>query len=288
MNSTQPSDKQEEYQQLWEEFGVEKSEMLSGIKFEPVYRIGLTNYLREEWIFRMLPIASTDRVADIGCASGRQVFRAAKQAAFVIGTDIAQSFIDYAQKKQQAEHVTNVSFFACPIEALQIEMNAVDSVICSEVLEHVLGLDLALKELHRILKPGGKMLVTVPNYNADGTLWGRLLRLLGLRTFKPMTEFTKQSLLAHGDSHVREFSIATLRSTLEGAGFRPISWTTVSMIDGYDRGINFILRNKAVRSCIVWTEHMLSAMHLPFGRHIVLLCQKKDGIVSGSDASTQG
>lgn len=274
MNENQ--NKEAEFKQLWEEFGVEKSEMLSGIKFQPVYRIGLTNYLREEWIFNLLPIRSSDVVADIGCASGRQVFRAAKQASHVIGTDIAESFIRYAQHKQESDHVTNVSFLACPIEHLQIESQSVDAIICSEVLEHVLGPDLALKELYRILKPGGKLLVTVPNYNADGTLWGRLLRFVGVRSFEPMTEFTKESLLKHGDSHVREFSISTLRSTLASAGFVPKTWTTISMVDGYDRGINLLLRSRAIRSIIIWIENTLSRMRLPFGRHIVMLCEKKN------------
>lgn len=37
-----------------------------------------------------------------------------------------------------------------------------DSVFCSEVLEHVFNLDEVLNEIHRVMKPGGKMLLTVP------------------------------------------------------------------------------------------------------------------------------
>lgn len=37
-----------------------------------------------------------------------------------------------------------------------------DTIFCSEVLEHVPNIDLILDELNRVLKPGGKMLITVP------------------------------------------------------------------------------------------------------------------------------
>lgn len=40
--------------------------------------------------------------------------------------------------------------------------NTFDSVLASEVLEHVFNLEEILKELHRVMKPGGKLLITIP------------------------------------------------------------------------------------------------------------------------------
>lgn len=259
---------------MWESFGESKATGLLEEKFRPKYRIGLTNYLRERWIFKLLPLERTDIVADIGCASGRQVFRAAKLVQKAIGTDIAESFISAARKQQLKLGISNVEFITCPIERITIPNESINKIICSEVIEHILEPHTGMRKLHRILKSDGRMLITVPNYNADGTLWGRLLRQLRVRTFTPITEFTEREIIRHGDAHVREFSVRSLKSFLKSHGFKPVKWTTVSMIDFYDRPINLLLRISILRMIIIWFEMLLSILRLPFGRHIIMLCRK--------------
>jgi ubiquinone/menaquinone biosynthesis C-methylase UbiE len=265
---------EEQYSEMWEVFGTLKAPGLTDIKFSPTYRIGLTNYLREQWIFRMLPIKPSDVVADIGCAAGRQTLLAAERGQRAIGTDIAKSFVDAATAFAQQRGITNASFLMCPIEQLQIPDASVDALICSEVLEHVLNPETALRELYRILKPGGLALITVPNMNADGTLWGRLMRMLRLRSFSPLTTFTQEAMDAHGDCHVREFRVPTLRQFLSTGGFVPMEWTTVSMIDVHDRAISLLLRVGVIRWLSIRLENGLSTLRLPFGRHIIMLCRK--------------
>jgi SAM-dependent methyltransferase len=60
--------------------------------------------------------------------------------------------------------------------ALPLESAQYDWVLCLDVLEHLLSPDTALREAHRLLKPGGKLLINVPNHF---TLTGRLRMLLG-------------------------------------------------------------------------------------------------------------
>ena len=266
---------QQDYSSMWEQFGKEKAGILSNAKFQPTYRIGLTNHLRERAIFRALPIKSTDVVADIGCASGRQAFIASKNAQFVYGTDIADSFMEFARDLQRKNNIQNISFVTTPLESLPFERGRMNKIICSEVIEHVLDIDTSLKELHRVLHQDGKILITVPNNNADGTLWGRLLRLLGLRSFKPLTTFTQEGMVLHGDSHVREFSVQSLRIALEDYGFKPVWWTTVSMVDFHDRAIGLSLKLPIIRTIVIQLEYLLSRLRLPFGRHIVMLCEKQ-------------
>ena len=45
---------------------------------------------------------------------------------------------------------------------LPFEDNRFDSILCSEVFEHIFNLEEILKELNRVLKPGGKILITCP------------------------------------------------------------------------------------------------------------------------------
>lgn len=51
------------------------------------------------------------------------------------------------------------------IEDIPFESNSFDSIICTQVLEHVKNPTLAAKELYRVLKNGGYALITVPQIN---------------------------------------------------------------------------------------------------------------------------
>jgi ubiquinone/menaquinone biosynthesis C-methylase UbiE len=103
--------------------------------------------------------------------------------------------------------------------ALPFADAAFDTVVCSEILEHVFRPDLVLREAMRVLRPGGRVIVTVPNLHC---LRNRLDMLLGKRT--PFIEFrihadpTDQISLV-GVQHIRHFSFAAMRSVLQDIGF---------------------------------------------------------------------
>ena len=203
------------YRGMWEDLGADAGRGYLEIKFQPTYRIGLTNYVREEQIYKFLDPKPDDVVLDVGCASGRQVFQIAKKIKAGHGIDIAQSFIDEANRYKTERGFVNTFFTRAVGETLPYEDQQFTKIICAEVLEHVFDKDTALREMLRVLRPGGTLVITVPNLNADGTLWGRFLRLIGVRSFVPMTEFSDKELKNHGDAHVREFTRVSLTKWLK-------------------------------------------------------------------------
>ncbi len=266
-----------DYKKMWEDIGTDTGKGYVAIKFKPTYRIGLTNYLREEAIYKFLNPRVTDKVLDVGCASGRQIFRLAKRIGEGYGVDIAESFIAEAQRSTVTQGLTNVHFAVAVIETLPYSDEQFDKIICGEVLEHVFDKDKALVELHRVLKPGGTLIITVPNLNADGTWWGRLLRLLGFRSFTPMDVFSQDELHKHGDSHVREFSKKTMTEWLESRVFRVEDVTTVSFIDGpkMDFLLKVPLHTPPLRWLIIKFEQLLTVLRLTWGRHLVVKAIKR-------------
>jgi SAM-dependent methyltransferase len=49
-------------------------------------------------------------------------------------------------------------------DSIPLPADAVDAILCTQVLEHVPDADAALRELHRVLRPGGIAILTVPQY----------------------------------------------------------------------------------------------------------------------------
>lgn len=98
-------------------------------------------------------------VLEIGCGEGRGVELLAPKAKSFTGIDKIGSIIDNLKSKYPKGNFKQVvipPFFG-------VESNAYDVVVSFQVIEHIKN-DLAyLEEIHRVLKPGGKALITTPN-----------------------------------------------------------------------------------------------------------------------------
>tara|TARA_B100001750_G_C15463398_1_gene575649 strand:- start:758 stop:1534 length:777 start_codon:yes stop_codon:yes gene_type:complete len=90
------------------------------------------------------------------------------------------------------------------------EDNSFDFIICSHVLEHVKNPDLALKEIFRILKKGGKSILMVP------------IILTLKNTIEDPSHTTKEERIKHygQEDHLRSFSKSDFIYRIKNAGFR--------------------------------------------------------------------
>jgi ubiquinone/menaquinone biosynthesis C-methylase UbiE len=96
-------------------------------------------------------------VLDVGCGSGWFSREAERRGARVTSLDIALQLLHETRRKVVTDRV---NADAC---ALPFADATFDLVISSECIEHTLDPRLALAEIHRVTKPGGRLLVTVPN-----------------------------------------------------------------------------------------------------------------------------
>jgi SAM-dependent methyltransferase len=98
---------------------------------------------------------------DVGCSDGELVSRAWKSHSLVIGIDV--DLRNLAKAKSRWE---SVEFQAANAEALPFRNESFDVVAMLDVLEHTSRKDLVLKEVERVLKPGGSLMISVPNKGA--------------------------------------------------------------------------------------------------------------------------
>lgn len=75
----------------------------------------------------------------------------------VIYSDISSLSVRYLKEKFKTSHAIEMS-----ITEIAMKTDSISTIICSEVLEHVPNDREALKELLRVLKPGGELILTVP------------------------------------------------------------------------------------------------------------------------------
>ncbi len=268
-----------DYGEMWEEFARQKAESYLVGRFTPNYGVGFVNNVRERAALRALELRPMDAFLDVGCAAGRQVMAAAARCKRAVGIDIAAGFVERAQREARRQGVENAEFRAVAAdEVLPFESAEFDKVLCSEVLEHVLAPEVLLGEVERVLKPGGLLVLTVPNLNGDGTWWGRLLRVIRLRQFEPLREFSMVTTEAHGDSHVREFTARTIRALIESGELRVGHMAGAAFIDfpHSRRVLNRLLRAAPAKVAALAIEHALSRPRTlaPWGRHLVVTAQK--------------
>lgn len=96
-------------------------------------------------------------VADLGCGTGNIAELLAPRVKQVVAVDQSGPMLEAAKKR--LEGIGNVKFVAGPIEALPLESGSVDAAISALVLHHVAEPLDALREMRRVLKPGGRALV---------------------------------------------------------------------------------------------------------------------------------
>jgi ubiquinone/menaquinone biosynthesis C-methylase UbiE len=159
--------------------------------------------------FSHLPLATGDIVLDLGCGEGRHVISAYVEAnVHSVGVDLSledlkttrQRFADFAEPDNTAK-----SFGLSSASALNLPFadNTFDKIICSEVLEHIPDYRSALREIERVLKPGGLFCASVPRRWPEKICWA-----------------LSEAYHKKPGGHLRIFRSSELRKEIELLGFK--------------------------------------------------------------------
>ena len=159
---------------------------------------------------KYLETVDARQILDVGCNSGtftKQVYNVFPESR-IYGIDISQKAISYAKQKYK-----NISFNVAWAEKLPFKNKSFDLITCFEVLEHVDNPEKIIKEMSRVLKKRGNMIIIVPTENL-------LFRII----WAFWTIFGPGSVWKH--THVQKFTRNNLDVLLRKSGCRIVKKNT--------------------------------------------------------------
>lgn len=128
------------------------------------------------------------RVLEIGCGRGGfacwLAARCTDSPSEIIAADFAETAVRKGEAFAKRHNLTRIRWEVADIQDIKHGDAGFDTVISCETVEHVSNPRRALRELARVLKPGGRLLLTAPNYFGMMGLFRGYRRL----TLRPYTE----------------------------------------------------------------------------------------------------
>jgi SAM-dependent methyltransferase len=128
--------------------------------------------------FDRLPVGSGDLVLDLGCGGGRHAFALLRKGARVVALDHSMSEVEavrtmFGAMREAGEIPAGTPAVALCGDAYRLPFpdGVFDAVVAAEVLEHLADDARVFAELRRVLKPGGRIAVSVPRWFPERVCW---------------------------------------------------------------------------------------------------------------------
>ena len=209
---------------------------INGLKQEwRSWRIGQDNLLKRmhvEETFRLLALTGTENVLEIGAGGLHYSGEIARKVKSVIATDVLPNILDIYDSRR---YPNNLSVKVGDAVQLSFDDNQFDVIFTSETLSVFDDPMKCLKEMHRVLRPGGRLITVIGNLHTEMiTVWDEpeMKQIIAIAHEKfgtplDIEEFQKNYINLHGTQQSffenRNKNVAYL---IEGAGFKELrsSW----------------------------------------------------------------
>ena len=163
---------------------------------------------------RVVELASPQRdwlVLDVATGTGHTAFALAAHVRGVIGIDLTPQMLAESRQLRAARAIANVAFGLADVHDLPFPSETFHLVTCRRAAHHFSRIGQALREMHRVLRAGGRLVIddrSVPEDDFVDACMNRLDRY-------------------HDESHVRQYRPSEWERLLEDHGF------TVAAVEDY-------------------------------------------------------
>ena len=199
------------------------------------------------------------RLLEIGCGAGNLLLQATVSGSYPVALDLSMQALSFVRSRlEEAESAPEApSGFACTQaigESLPFPDNTFDCILLSEVIEHLEAPQISIREAVRVLCPGGRLLVTTPNY----------------RSFWPVMEWAVDRMnmapKMAGEQHISRFHPSSLKRILVESGLNVAYAGSIYNISPF---LSLVSSERANRQL----ERELSG-HSPWGMILVAVAVK--------------
>jgi ubiquinone/menaquinone biosynthesis C-methylase UbiE len=186
----------------WNEEMVEKYDIdVYYSKSNPV--IKYVEFRRIYWILRMLSPQDHENILDVGCGAGHILHRIGKGKLY--GIDLSPKMLSLTKSRLG----DGVILKKCNAESIEYPDRFFEKIICSEVLEHTLDPSTVIREIRRVAKAGGTVVLSIPNEELIDKIKSILVRTGIFKLFF-------KNIPDRNEWHLHSFSLPVLRSMTNG------------------------------------------------------------------------
>lgn len=166
------------------------------------------------------------RLLEVGCGAGNLLMQAVVRDSYPVALDLSMQALDFVRSRleESCARTDAPRGYACIQsigELLPLPDNSFDCIILSEVIEHLEAPQVSIREATRVLHPGGRLLVTTPNY----------------RSFWPIMEWAVDRMnmapKMAGEQHISKFQPASLRRLLNECGLNIEYFGTIYVLSPF-------------------------------------------------------
>lgn len=191
---------------------------------------------------------SCDLLVDLGCGSGNMLFGTALQPKRALGLDASVEATAFGVRHRPT---SSIWFAVASGEALPLPDGQVDLLLFSEVVEHLTHPDRVLGEIARVLKPGGRVVMTTPNYRWPSP-WPALERV---------ADWSGRVAQMRDAQHVQQFSPESLSELARSRGLQIARlgtfylWSPLVAVlsaSWADRVLDWELRRDLRHGCLIY------------------------------------
>ncbi|HKY55769.1 MAG TPA: methyltransferase domain-containing protein [Anaerolineales bacterium] len=155
-------------------------------------------------------LKADSRLLEIGCGAGNLLLHAAVRGSYPVALDLARQALIFVRSRlkeatSSSEAPRDFMCLQSVGELLPLATGSFECTLLSEVIEHLEAPQNSIKEAVRVLRPGGRLLVTTPNYRS---LWPLMERVVDTLNMAPKMA---------GEQHISRFHPASLKRLLSEA-----------------------------------------------------------------------